>query len=42
MKKAFLYFLGRTDDIIKTRGEKVSPVEIENAIYKIEGIRKLL
>ena len=25
-EEGFLYFLGRTDDIIKTRGEKVSPV----------------
>jgi acyl-CoA synthetase (AMP-forming)/AMP-acid ligase II len=37
----FLYFLGRTDDIIKTRGEKVSPAEIENIIYKIDGIREV-
>ena len=37
----FLYFLGRTDDIIKTRGEKVSPVEVENIIYKINGIREV-
>ena len=37
----FLYFLGRTDDIIKTRGEKVSPVEIENIIYNILGIREV-
>ncbi len=37
----FLYFLGRTDDIIKTRGEKVSPAEIENVIYKIDGIREV-
>ena len=29
----FLYFLGRNDDIIKTRGEKVSPIEVENIIY---------
>ena len=36
-----LYFLGRNDDIIKTRGEKVSPVEIENVIYKIEGIKEV-
>ncbi len=36
----FLYFLGRNDDIIKTRGEKVSPVEVENVIYKIEGIKE--
>lgn len=39
--EGFLYFLGRTDDIIKTRGEKVSPVEIENIIYKIKGIREV-
>lgn len=36
-----LYFLGRTDDIIKTRGEKVSPAEIENVIYKLDGIREV-
>jgi long-chain acyl-CoA synthetase len=39
--EGFLYFLGRTDDIIKTRGEKVSPVEIENVIYKIEGVKEV-
>lgn len=36
----FLYFQGRNDDIIKTRGEKVSPVEVENTIHKINGIRE--
>lgn len=40
-EEGFLYFLGRTDDIIKTRGEKVSPVEIENVIYKITGIKEV-
>jgi len=35
----FLYFVGRSDDIIKTRGEKVSPAEVENALHGIEGIR---
>jgi long-chain acyl-CoA synthetase len=35
-----LYFIGRSDDIIKTRGEKVSPVEVENALYGIQGIRE--
>jgi len=39
--EGYLYFLGRTDDIIKTRGEKVSPAEIENVIYKIEGIKEV-
>jgi acyl-CoA synthetase (AMP-forming)/AMP-acid ligase II len=37
----FLYFIGRTDDIIKTRGEKVSPIEIETIIYKIDGIKEV-
>ncbi|HEX7411442.1 MAG TPA: AMP-binding protein, partial [Bacteroidales bacterium] len=40
-EEGFLYFLGRTDDIIKTRGEKVSPIEIENVIYKIGGIKEV-
>jgi len=39
--EGFLYFLGRTDDIIKTRGEKVSPLEIENVIYKIAGVKEV-
>ena len=34
----FLYFVGRTDDIIKTRGEKVSPLEVENALVGISGV----
>ena len=33
-----LYFLGRSDDIIKTRGEKVSPTEVENVIHSIQGV----
>jgi acyl-coenzyme A synthetase/AMP-(fatty) acid ligase len=39
-EEGFLYFLGRTDDIIKTRGEKVSPLEIENVLYEIEGVKE--
>jgi acyl-coenzyme A synthetase/AMP-(fatty) acid ligase len=40
-EEGFLHFLGRNDDIIKTRGEKVSPVEIENIIYKIKGVKEV-
>jgi len=40
-EEGFLYFLGRNDDIIKTRGEKVSPVEIENIIYRIKGVKEV-
>jgi amino acid adenylation domain-containing protein len=34
----YLYFMGRSDDIIKSRGEKVSPVEVENVLYGITGV----
>jgi amino acid adenylation domain-containing protein len=36
--EGFLYFVGRCDDIIKTRGEKVSPKEVENVLYSIPGV----
>jgi amino acid adenylation domain-containing protein len=39
-EEGFLYFVGRSDDIIKTRGEKVSPIEVENAIFDIEGVKE--
>ena len=38
--EGFLYFVGRTDDIIKTRGEKVSPVEVENSLFDVEGVKE--
>jgi long-chain acyl-CoA synthetase len=34
----FLYFMGRMDDIIKVRGERVSPKEIENVLYQIDDV----
>src|SRR5690606_7433925 len=34
----FLYFVGRTDDIIKTRGEKVAPREVEAVLTTCPGI----
>ncbi|WP_338440216.1 AMP-binding protein [uncultured Aquabacterium sp.] len=36
--EGYLYFVARKDDIIKSRGEKVSPKEVENALYAIEGV----
>lgn len=36
----FLYFVSRRDDIIKTRGEKVSPQEVERVLYALPGIRE--
>jgi long-chain acyl-CoA synthetase len=35
-----LYFVGRTDDIIKTRGEKVSTVEVETVLHGLAGVRQ--
>lgn len=35
-----LYFIARRDDMIKTRGEKVSPQEVERALYALPGIRE--
>lgn len=34
----FYYFVARKDDIIKSRGEKVSPKEVENVLYQIPGV----
>lgn len=36
--EGFLYFVARKDDIIKSRGEKVSPREVENALYGLPGV----
>ena len=37
-EEGYLYFIGRKDDIIKSRGEKVSPKEVENVLYGLKGI----
>ncbi len=34
----YLHFVARKDDIIKTRGEKVSPVEVEGVIARGDGV----
>lgn len=37
-EEGYLYFVSRMDDIIKSRGEKVSPREVESAIAAIPGV----
>lgn len=37
-EEGYLYFVSRKDDIIKSRGEKVSPKEVEAALYNLKGI----
>ena len=36
--EGYLYFVARKDDIIKSRGEKVSPREVENVLYGMPGV----
>ena len=37
-EEGFLYFVSRKGDLIKTRGERVSPREVENVLYEIDGV----
>jgi long-chain acyl-CoA synthetase len=36
--EGYLYFVARKDDIIKSRGEKVSPREVENVLHALDGV----
>lgn len=38
----FHYFVARSDEIIKSRGEKVSPTEVENAIYRLPEVGEVM
>ena len=38
-EEGFLYFIGRTDEMIKTSGYRVSPTEIEEAAYSTGQVR---
>jgi acyl-coenzyme A synthetase/AMP-(fatty) acid ligase len=35
-----LYFVSRSDEIIKTRGEKVSPIQVEETLFSIKGVKE--
>lgn len=37
----FLYFLGRKDDMIKSKGERISAKEVENNICAMEGVSEV-
>jgi long-chain acyl-CoA synthetase len=37
-ENGYFYFVARMDDVIKCRGEKVSPIEVEDVIYKLEEV----
>jgi acyl-coenzyme A synthetase/AMP-(fatty) acid ligase len=34
----FFYFVARKDDVIKSRGEKVAPKEVEAVLYALDGV----
>jgi acyl-CoA synthetase (AMP-forming)/AMP-acid ligase II len=38
-EEGYFYFVSRKDDIIKSRGEKVAPREVENILYAIPGVQ---
>ncbi|TIS80537.1 MAG: acyl--CoA ligase [Mesorhizobium sp.] len=38
--EGYLYFIGRGDEIIKSRGETIAPKEVENALLDIPGVRE--
>ncbi len=37
----YLYFVSRMDDIIKSRGEKISPLEIEHVIAELPEVKEV-
>ncbi len=39
-EEGYLYFVGRMDDIIKSRGEKVAPKEVETALMNVQGVKE--
>jgi long-chain acyl-CoA synthetase len=39
--EGYLYLAGRADEMVKVGGEKVYPVEVENALEKIEGVEEV-
>ena len=40
-EQGYLYFLGRKDDMIKSKGERISPKEVENNISAMEGVAEV-
>jgi amino acid adenylation domain-containing protein len=40
-EEGFFYFVSRRDSIIKSRGQKVSPMEVEAAILQLDGVAEV-
>jgi len=41
-EEGFLYFLGRTDDIIKSGGEKISPLEVDEVLMDHPAVAQVV
>jgi acyl-CoA synthetase (AMP-forming)/AMP-acid ligase II len=39
--EGYLYFVARMDDVIKSRGEKVAPKEVETTITNLPGVKEV-
>ena len=39
-REGYFYFIGRTDDLIKTGGEQVSPKEVEDILCELAGVNQ--
>ncbi len=39
-EEGYMYFLSRTDDVIKSRGQKVSPREVEAVLHRLPGVQE--
>jgi amino acid adenylation domain-containing protein len=39
-EEGYVYFVARMDDIIKSRGEKVAPKEVESTLMNIPGVKE--
>jgi len=39
-EEGYLHWVGRTDDLIKCRGEKVYPREVEEVLHAAEGVKE--
>lgn len=37
----YFYYVGRKDDVIKIKGERTSPRELEDALFELDGVREV-
>lgn len=40
-EEGYLYFISRKDEMIKTSGYRVSPTEVEEVVYALDGIKEV-